>query len=130
MKRIHHPGGSLTTSRELTDAVLLCAEARSLGNARYRVRSPARASPALQLRIRPSLQLRTILASSRKVAVTLHQIDAALPPASVLVSVNGHGQLPAVLVDPTDQNGRIAQGTWLADNLGGRTDGTTYAKVH
>ena len=61
--------------------------------------------------------------------MTLHQSEALLSPAIVLVSVNQHGQLPAVLVDPIDRSGRIAQGTWLGGNLGDGTDGTTYAKV-
>jgi len=72
---------------------------------------------------------RNFLGNSLKVAVILHQIDASSPPAIVLVSANQHGQLPAVLVDPLDQNGCIVHGTWLGDNLGDRTGGTTYAKV-
>lgn len=72
---------------------------------------------------------RNFLGSSLKVAVILHHIDASSPPVIVLVNANQHGQVPAVLVDPFDQNGCIVRGTWLGDNLGNRTDGTTYVKV-
>jgi len=67
--------------------------------------------------------------SSLPVTVTLHHADAADPPAVVLVSANQHGQLPAVLVDPVDRNGRVAPGMWLGDDLGDRVDGTSYVRL-
>ncbi|GEM_PF-4242849 len=67
--------------------------------------------------------------SSLKVSVTLHQVDASKPPAVILVNMNRHGQLPAVLVDPLDRDGRVVQGMWLGDDLGDRTDGTSYIRL-
>lgn len=69
------------------------------------------------------------MTSSLRVSVTLHHADASVPPAVVLVGANRHGQLPAVLVDPVDRDGRVAQGTWLGDDLGDRIDGTSYLKL-
>lgn len=67
--------------------------------------------------------------SSLKVSVTLHQVDASKPPAVILLNANRHGQLPAVLVDPVDGDGRVVQGMWLGDDLGDRTDGTSYVRL-
>jgi hypothetical protein len=67
--------------------------------------------------------------SSLEVSVTLHQGDASQAPIYVLVRVNQHGQLPAVLVDPIDTSGRTAQGIWLGENIGEGIDDTTYARV-
>jgi hypothetical protein len=67
--------------------------------------------------------------SSLGISVTLHHADASEPPAVVLVYSNQHGELPAVLVDPVDRDGRIARGMWLSDSLGDRTDSTSYLKL-
>ena len=67
--------------------------------------------------------------SSRHVSLTLHHTDASEPPAVVLVNSNWYGQLPAVLVDPIDRNGRVVSGMWLGDALGERTDGTSYVQL-
>lgn len=68
--------------------------------------------------------------NSLRVPVTLHHTDASEPPAVVLVGANQHGQLPALLVDPVDRDGRVAPGMWLGDDLGDRRDGTSYLQVH
>ena len=68
--------------------------------------------------------------SSLPVTLTLHHADASQPPAVVVVSSNQHGQLPAVLVDPVDHNGRVVSGRWLGDALGDRADGTSYLQLH
>jgi hypothetical protein len=67
--------------------------------------------------------------SSLTVSVTLHPADASKPPAVIPVHVNRHGQLPAVLVDPVDSDGLVVQGMWLGDDLGDRTDGTSYIRL-
>ena len=67
--------------------------------------------------------------SSLRVTVTLHHTDRADPTAIVLVSANQHGQLPAVLVDPVDRNGRVAPGMWLGDDLGDWADGNSYVRL-
>ena len=67
--------------------------------------------------------------SSPPVTLTLHHADVSQPPAVVVVSSNQHGQLPAVLVDPIDRNGRVVSGMWLGDALGDRADGTSYLQL-
>lgn len=67
--------------------------------------------------------------SPRCISVTLNHVNALTPSAVVLVNANRHGQLPAVLVDPVDSQGRVRAGTWLGDDLGDRTDGTSYTRL-
>ena len=47
----------------------------------------------------------------------------------VLVGVNRCGQLPAVLVDPVDCEGRVMHGVWLGSSVDDGPDGTTYYRV-
>ncbi|TFC49695.1 hypothetical protein E3T26_06570 [Cryobacterium sp. TMT1-21] len=39
--------------------------------------------------------------------------------STVILKVNRHEQLPAVLVDPLDHEGKVIAGMWLADGHGG-----------
>jgi hypothetical protein len=45
------------------------------------------------------------------------------------VPTNRHGQLPAVIVDPRDDQGCVISGTWLGDSRDGRMDGSVYESV-
>lgn len=72
---------------------------------------------------------RNVMKSPRCISVTLNHVNALTPSAVVLVNANRHGQLPAVLVDPVDSQGRVRAGTWLGDDLGDRTDGTSYTRL-
>ena len=49
------------------------------------------------------------------IAVTLQRPDFAAPPATVLLSTNEYGQLPAVLIDPINISGGIVSGKWLVN---------------
>lgn len=51
--------------------------------------------------------------TSLTVAVTLQRPDLDAPPATVLLSTNQYGQLPALLIDPIDIAGQIVSGKWL-----------------
>jgi hypothetical protein len=63
-----------------------------------------------------------------KVIVTLRR-RFAKSPVIVLVSVNRCGQLPAVLEDPVDREGRVMHGLWLGDSVDDGPDGKTYCRV-
>ena len=56
--------------------------------------------------------------------VSLHLPDGT--QTRVYVDINQYGQLPAVIVDPATEDGRVLPGTWLGESHDGRPDGTSY----
>jgi hypothetical protein len=51
-----------------------------------------------------------------RIAVTLQRPDLAVPPATVLLSINQYGQPPALLHDPIDISGTKVHGMWLVQD--------------
>ncbi|MGO4689560.1 hypothetical protein [Glaciibacter sp. 2TAF33] len=62
-----------------------------------------------------------------EIVVTLMLSDGS--KALTRVPTNRHCQLPAVIVDPRDNRGRVISGTWLGDSKDGRLDGSEYQPV-
>lgn len=60
--------------------------------------------------------------------VTLHASDGT-SHGMMAVRRNQHGDLPALIVDPRDSEGRVMHGLWLADMFGRVMDGTTYRQI-
>jgi hypothetical protein len=62
-----------------------------------------------------------------EIVVTLMLSDGS--KASTRVPTNRHGQLPAVIVDPRDNRGRVISATWLGDSKDGPLHGSVYQPV-
>ena len=60
--------------------------------------------------------------------VTLHSPDGSIVE-SIAVTVNRHGQLPALIVDPRDSNGQAMPGMWLGEPQDRLIDGTRYNRL-
>lgn len=60
--------------------------------------------------------------------VTLHALDGTRL-GMMAVRVNRHGEVPALIVDPRDSEGRVMPGLWLCEMFGRVMDGTTYRQI-
>jgi hypothetical protein len=60
--------------------------------------------------------------------VRLHALDGSTI-GMMAVRVNQHGELPALIVDPKDSEGRVMAGLWLGQMVGRVFDGTTYHQI-
>ncbi len=61
--------------------------------------------------------------------VTLHAFDGTRI-GMMAVRVNQRGELPALIVDPTDSEGRVMPGLWLGQIVGRVLDGGTYHQIN
>jgi len=46
------------------------------------------------------------------------------------VTVNQHGELPVLIVDPKDPDGRVIPGMWLAQMFGRVLDRVSYHQIN
>lgn len=61
--------------------------------------------------------------------ITLHSSDGSRI-GMMAVRVNQHGELPALIVDPKDSQGRVMPGLWLAQMFGRVLDGASYHQIN
>ena len=62
----------------------------------------------------------------RKMLATLLRQSVMKRSQRILLPLNGHGQLPTVLINPRNTVGRIVPGIWLGQPNDFTADGTRY----
>ena len=74
----------------------------------------------------PPSPIGDIIKSKNQIIVTLLKQSAMKKSHKTSLSMNQFGQLPAVLINPTSNTGRIIPGIWLGNPQDFTADGTTY----